>query len=108
MNRPHSWDIIPVIGICKRPLQRVLVSVVWSKVQSPAVRLRKAISAWPSAAEMAVMRTKLVSGMMPLLSSMSNAGTLLDENVKPLEREITLTQCCSTGTRTMTKTLSSD
>jgi hypothetical protein len=60
-----SWDIILVIGICKRPLRPVLVSVVRRKVQLPAVRLRKAISAWPSAAEMAVMWTKLVSGMMP-------------------------------------------
>jgi hypothetical protein len=46
------------------------------------------ISALPSAAAMDVMWTKLVSGMMPLLSSMSNAGTLLAENVKSLSRSV--------------------
>ena len=86
VNRLHSWDIILVICICKRPLRCVLVSVVWRKVQSPAVRLRKVISALPSAAEMDVMWTRLVSGIMPLLSSMSNVGTLQAENVKSLSR----------------------
>ena len=62
------------------------------------------ISVWPRAA----MRKELFSGMIAPLRSMLNEGTLLAEKVKALELKSTLSESASTGTRTITKTQSSD
>ena len=82
----------------------ILLAALSRNAQFPAVCLCMQISVCPRAA----MRKELFSGMIAPLRSMLNEGTLLAEKVKALELKSTLSESAWTGTRTITKTQSSD